>query len=102
MFCSRSFCTTYLGKRSILINDEQTGALKNNDSIYCLDEKFCYTCKTINNNACLITLETQYFPILSSFLHHKRSNEDVFIHKKTDILIVVKYNNKHSNLFLKN
>src|ERR1700722_20290153 len=69
MYCSRGYCNRFLGKRSTTMNDEQTGPLQNNDGTYCSGKNFCYTCRSINDDACLITLQAQYFPILKSHLH---------------------------------
>jgi hypothetical protein len=77
LYCSRGICNTYAGKRSISMNDEQTGLLQNNDGTYCLDKKFCYICQPINNNACRITLQTENSPIFKPSVYKKRSNENI-------------------------
>ena len=77
MYCSRGSCNTFLGKRSISTNDKHIGPIQNEDGTYCLDDNFCYTCQPIGENACRITLQKEYYPILKSHLNIKRGSEDI-------------------------
>jgi hypothetical protein len=77
MYCSRGVCNTFLGKRSIAMDDELTGPLQNDDGTYCLDKNFCYKCQPINDDMCRITLQKGYFPMLKSDLYNKRADEDI-------------------------
>jgi hypothetical protein len=75
MFCTRGFCTTFGKKRSISIDNKQTDPIQHNDGIYCLDKTLCYTCEPIDDDACRIILQEQYFPLSDSY--NKRADEDI-------------------------
>jgi hypothetical protein len=77
MYCSRGTCNTFLGKRSISTDDQQTGPLQNNDGTYCLNKKFCYACQPIDEDTCRITLQTRDFPTRKSYLRKKQADEDI-------------------------
>jgi hypothetical protein len=73
LYCSHGYCNAFAGKRSINIDDEQTVPIQNDDGVYCIDNKFCYTCQPITNNLCHLTELKYYSPSLSIT---KRTDED--------------------------
>ena len=77
MYCSRGVCNTFLGKRSITLDDDPTGPLQNDDGTYCLEKHFCYRCQPFNSNMCRITLQKDYIPMLKSDSFDKREDDDI-------------------------
>lgn len=76
MYCTRGVCNSFMGKRSISSTDEQTGPEQNHDGTYCISKHFCYKCQPFTDNACRITLQKDYSPILKSEVYKKRSDDD--------------------------
>ena len=77
MYCARGVCNSFLGKRSLTTDYEQTSPVQNTDGTYCVDKDLCYTCQPVNEHTCRIMLQREYVPILKSDLHTKRSDEDI-------------------------
>lgn len=77
MYCSRGVCNSFAGKRSISGENIDDTLLQNEDGVYCLEKNFCYSCRTIDGQACRLTLEKQYYPTAKSYSKMKRSDDDI-------------------------